>query len=91
MLAITNLGIDVILYTYKHTVERNKMIKFASTRVKGWNTRWEHPMKTQEALWNRQARGYTLDWDEQKFLGDVRSLRSLYNSNMTNRVMEAAE
>ena len=55
------------------------MIKFASKRVNGWKTRWAHPMKTQEALWLRQANGFTLDLDEQTFLDDVKSLRAAYN------------
>lgn len=55
------------------------MIKFASTRVKGWTTRWEHPIATQDLLWARQARGYTLTHDEQNFVRDVASLRARYN------------
>jgi hypothetical protein len=55
-------------------------MKFASKRVNGWKTRWEHPMKVQEALWTRQANGYHLDLDERTFLEDVASLRGKYNA-----------
>ena len=62
------------------------MLKFATKRVNGWATRWEHPMKTQENLWVRQANGYTLDLDERTFLEDVRSLRAAYNAKMSDAI-----
>lgn len=68
------------------------MIKFATKRVNGWATRWEHPMKTQEALWVRQANGYTLDLDERTFLEDVQSLRAKYNSyTFTKTLLQATK
>jgi hypothetical protein len=58
------------------------MLKFASKRVNGWKDRHINMMKVQEALWTRQANGYTLDWEERKFLDDVQSLRAAYNKKI---------
>jgi hypothetical protein len=55
------------------------MIKFASKRVNGWSNRFVNMTKVAEALRTRQRRGFTLDCDEQKFLGDYESLKKLYN------------
>ena len=55
------------------------MLKFATKRVNGWINRHINMLKVQEALWTRQANGFTLDWEENKFLEDVRSLRAAYN------------
>lgn len=65
--------------------------KWANKRVNGWKTRWENPIKVQEALWTRQANGYHLDLDERKFLEDVKSLRAKYNSETFSKVLEPAE
>ena len=35
--------------------------------------------KVAKALYTRQRNGFTLDWEEKKFLGDVESLKKLYN------------
>lgn len=58
------------------------MNKFASKRVNGWKDRHINMIKVQEALWTRQANGFILDFEERKFLEDVRSLRALYNKKV---------
>ena len=55
------------------------MIKFAKNRVAGWNTRHLNQLKVARALTRRIELGYTLDLDEQQFLGDVQSLLSKYH------------
>jgi hypothetical protein len=62
------------------------MIKFASKKVNGWKNRYINPLEVQEALWTRQANGFTLDWEERKFLGDVCSLRAAYNKKTFDAV-----
>jgi len=54
-------------------------MKFASKRVNGWNQRHINMTKVAKALYVRIRNGYTLDLDEQQFLGDYESLKKLYN------------
>jgi hypothetical protein len=55
------------------------MLKFATKRVNGWKNRRINMLKVANALYTRQRNGFTLDWEENKFLGDVESLKKLYN------------
>jgi hypothetical protein len=55
------------------------MLKFAKKSVNGWNNRYVNMLKVQEALWARQARGFTLNFEERNFLEEVQSLRAAYN------------
>lgn len=55
------------------------MLKFATKRVNGWNNRFVNMTKVAQALYTRQRNGFTLDWEESKFLGDYVSLKNLYN------------
>jgi hypothetical protein len=55
------------------------MLKFATKRVNGWNNRFVNMTKVAQALYTRQRNGFTLDWEENKFLGDYVSLKNLYN------------
>jgi hypothetical protein len=54
-------------------------MKFASRRVNGWNQRYINMTQVAQALATRIRNGFTLDSEEQKFLGDYQSLRKLYN------------
>lgn len=71
------------------------MIKFASKQVNGWKDRHINMLKVQEALWTRQANGFTLDCEERKFLDDVQSMRAAYNKttfdSIAATIKEAAE
>jgi len=58
---------------------KSKMLKIANKRVNGWNNRFVNMTKVAQALYTRQRNGFTLDWEEKKFLGDVESLKKLYN------------
>ena len=51
-------------------------MKFASKRVNGWNQRHINMTKVAKALYVRIRNGYTLDLDEQQFLGDYESLKN---------------
>jgi ribosomal protein S17E len=53
-------------------------MKFANKRVNGWNNRFVNMTKVAQALYTRQRNGFTLDWEENKFLGDYVSLKNLY-------------
>lgn len=62
-----------------NTHRRGLEMKFASKRVNGWSQRHINMTKVAQALYVRIRNGYTLDLDEQQFLGDYESLRKLYN------------
>jgi hypothetical protein len=59
------------------------MLKFATKKVNGWNNRFVNMAKVAQALYTRQRNGFTLDWEERKFLGDYVSLKNLYNPTNT--------
>ena len=56
------------------------MIKFATKRVNGWDSRHINNTAVAKALYTRRRNGYTLDLDEQQFLDDYESLKAKYNA-----------
>ena len=55
-------------------------MKFASKRVNGWDQRYIKMIPVVEALQRRIRNGYSLDFDERKFIDDVVSLKRIYSS-----------
>ena len=64
------------------------MLKFAKKSVNGWNTRHLNMLKVQEALWTRQARGFTLTFEERSFLEEVQSLRAAHNKTTFDAIAQ---